>query len=356
LAARRTQTPPEVRRAGAPAPGCKRQPRGLPAKAVCTFQHIHAKVHTKMTFQAFSCHAVLRRQHGLITRRQALLHGVTVGQIASRLRNGQWQAAARGVYRLAGTPRTYAQRVLTACLSAGDEAVASHATAAILLSLAPNVVKPEPIQISVPRASSRRIPVPAGVVVHRPRSLLPRDRAVVGGIPVTKPGRTIVDLAACLPAMGLNEVVDEAFFRYPTLSAAALARRHAAGTKAQKAQKLKAALAPWMEGAAPGSPAEMRLFRRLVESGLPAPVRQHEIFDAAGAFVARADLAYPEAKIAIEYLGERHHGPRRTAADEVRRNAMIDVDWLPMHTTAEDEEDRFIRQVARQLRARLSRR
>jgi hypothetical protein len=50
---------------------------------------------------------------------------------------------------------------------------------------------------------------------------------------------------------------------------------------------------------------ESRLRLLLVTAGLPAPAVQYELVTERG-LVARFDLAYPEAKLAIEYDGRGH--------------------------------------------------
>ncbi len=57
------------------------------------------------------------RQHGLITRGQALEAGLTARMIEGRLRSGAWTAVHKTVYRLGGSPVTWHQRVMAACLA-----------------------------------------------------------------------------------------------------------------------------------------------------------------------------------------------------------------------------------------------
>ncbi|MFN2589662.1 MAG: type IV toxin-antitoxin system AbiEi family antitoxin domain-containing protein [Actinomycetota bacterium] len=75
---------------------------------------------------------ILARQHGLITRKQALHVGLSPRSIYQRLETGSWERAQRGVYRLAAAPGSWHQHVLAACLAAGPSAVASHRSAAAL--------------------------------------------------------------------------------------------------------------------------------------------------------------------------------------------------------------------------------
>lgn len=56
----------------------------------------------------------------------------------------------------------------------------------------------EPIHITVPGSPEDprdRGPAPEGVVFHHTPALHPDDICVVGGIPVTSPSRTLIDLA-----------------------------------------------------------------------------------------------------------------------------------------------------------------
>src|SRR5688572_24198920 len=75
-------------------------------------------------------------QHGVVTRRQALAHGMPAHRIDHLLKVGRWERAHPGVYRLFGSSATWHQRLLAACLAAGDPAVASHRAAASLWGFA----------------------------------------------------------------------------------------------------------------------------------------------------------------------------------------------------------------------------
>ena len=71
-------------------------------------------------------------QHGLFLRQDALAVGMTDAQIEYRVRTGRWVRVTPGVYRLAGVPVTWNQRALSACLAAGDKAIISHRSAAVV--------------------------------------------------------------------------------------------------------------------------------------------------------------------------------------------------------------------------------
>ena len=93
------------------------------------------------------------RQHSLIGREQALAYGMTRGQIDARLRSGKWEAAARGVYRVAGSVPTWEQKVMAAVLATGGDAAASRRSAAALWKL-PGF-RPGPVEVTQARGQAR---------------------------------------------------------------------------------------------------------------------------------------------------------------------------------------------------------
>ena len=105
--------------------------------------------------------------HGLVHRLEAERLGVSRSAWYRALDRGRIEPLGRNVARMLGSPPTREQRTLAAVWSVGDDAVASHRTAAFLWG----VDRPmdDPIDVIVP-ARSRHVTI-AGVVVHRPRDL-----------------------------------------------------------------------------------------------------------------------------------------------------------------------------------------
>ncbi len=85
--------------------------------------------------QARELQTRFRQHHSLVTRAELRLLGVTYGQERSRVQAGEWEVAAPGVLRLAGSVRTPEQALLAACLGAGSSGVASHQSAAWMWDL-----------------------------------------------------------------------------------------------------------------------------------------------------------------------------------------------------------------------------
>jgi len=156
-------------------------------------------------------------QHGLITRRQALELGLSERAVDRRLASGRWEPVFRGVFRLAGTERTWRQRVEAGCLKAGPGAVASHRSAANLRGW-PALARW--IEITVP---GHRQVAAGGMVVHR-SIVPPEDRETLDRIPTTSAVRTLIDLAGEMPRERLGVLLDHAL-GHRFFTRAALERR-----------------------------------------------------------------------------------------------------------------------------------
>ncbi|MBX3285394.1 MAG: type IV toxin-antitoxin system AbiEi family antitoxin domain-containing protein [Actinobacteria bacterium] len=200
-------------------------------------------------------------QHGLLTYRQALAIGFSPNAVQTRATQGRWVRVGRGVYRVGGAPLTWQQRAMAAHLGGPAGNVTSHLTSAALAGL--DVAPPPVPHLTVLRGRSTRWP---GAVVHSARLPL-ADVTVPQGIPATAVRCTLIDCAAVLGPNRLQRLVDEAVHRrlvdldrLPELWD--LARR---GAGRAGEVRLRAAVEPWAGPIRPGSPAEVRLRRQVVE-------------------------------------------------------------------------------------------
>jgi very-short-patch-repair endonuclease len=96
---------------------------------------------------------------------------------------------------------------------------------------------------------------------------------------------------------------------------------------------------------------ETRVRLLLVLSGLPRPETQVRVEDENGDFVARADMAYRDKRVLIEYDGAWHW--ERRAADERRREAMRNLGWTVIVVTKDDYYKTPAELVAR-IRAKIA--
>ena len=84
------------------------------------------------------CLRLAARQHGVVSYVQLRASGLSKSAIWRRTRSSTWTEMLPGVYVVQGTPPTWPQRQMAACLWGGEGAVASH-RAASALQFAPKV-------------------------------------------------------------------------------------------------------------------------------------------------------------------------------------------------------------------------
>jgi hypothetical protein len=179
-----------------------------------------------------------------------------------------------------------------------------------------------------------------------------RDVTTVDGVRVTVPLRTAWDLARRLPLVEAVVAVDALAAAGSFAPADLLARR--AGTPGARGSRRLAevvALADPRSGSAP----ETRLRVGLLRAGLPTPAVRYPVCDEHGAELARVDLAYPEAKLAIEYDGADEFDALRVARDRLRDGELAGHGWQTLRLDAEDidiELPRTARRVERLLALR----
>jgi len=142
--------------------------------------------------------AVAEEQQGYFTARQATEVGYLLGSQAHHVKVGNWMRVARGVYRLARFPQSDEEQLVIFSLWSRNragvpEGVYSHQTALSIHELSD--VNPAKLHMTVPPAFRRSAKIPAILVIHH-AALDGKDVEQRQGFCVTRPLRTIVDLAA----------------------------------------------------------------------------------------------------------------------------------------------------------------
>ncbi|NYF18379.1 hypothetical protein HDC37_003239 [Microbacterium sp. AK009] len=180
------------------------------------------------------------------------------------------------------------------------------------------------------------------------------------GLRLTSPASTWAALGATLRdpydliAVG-DAAVRERMFRDDTPPLATLEHLTAAAAVPRRvgAAALRAALPRIRTRSA--SPRETRCRLLLIDAGLPEPALNHEVRDHTGRVIACVDLAYPEARVAIEYEGEHHLFTREQwARDLARYEALAAAGWFVVRVSAAHLEDGDAALAAR-VRAALTR-
>ena len=169
--------------------------------------------------------------------------------------------------------------------------------------------------------------------MHRTNRLTSSDVTSIAGLPITTVARTIIDLAWVMDPDSVERIVDDALVRrlttVPLLSGAVQRNVHRG---CRGGPVVRAALSLWSAGPLE-SHAETEVLRWLLGAGVPEPVRQLEVVVPGGRRL-RVDLAWPEARVALEVDGfAHHHGPRQLSADHERRSVLTSLGWSVLTTT-----------------------
>lgn len=251
---------------------------------------------------------------------------------AAALRDGSWQRVLRGAYAPGG-----AESDLLLRSRAAQRLLPPHARVAdrcLLWLLGIDVLPPGPpvLEVVVPRGCV--LPRRSGVRA-RTADVPARDAALLEpyGLRCLRPVRAVADLLRTLP---LHEavVVADAVQRADLAAATDLAEELACAAGLRGVRRAHRALS--LSDPRAESPPETRLRLLLVEAGL-APVPQHVVLDAGGRFVARVDLAFPAARVAVEYDGRAVHEREDVfARDRQRQNMLLACGWLVLRYTAAD--------------------
>lgn len=265
-------------------------------------------------------------RYGVFSLEQARSAGLT----REDLRGSAWQRIAHGWYRWRGCePRE--EHLLIAIASTLPEGGAfSGLTAARRLGI--EVPIPKRPEIVVPDLSRVAHRAPATV---RCIQLAPGDVVWRDGFPVTSPARTCFDLAARLSLIEAVAAIDMAlhggvigpddFSEYVA--------RHKGIAGVVRARQVLEHLEPKSE-----SPMESRLRMHLVRAGLPRPEAQVTLRDRWGGFVARVDLYYAQARLAVEYDGGQHRD--QLTDDNRRQNRLHEIGVTVLRYTAPDLKER----------------
>lgn len=142
-------------------------------------------------FDQQSLTAVVEIQAGVLSRGQALSHGMSADQLRSRLASGVWRVTdAEGVYLTFTGPTSDLARCWVALLYAGDDAVLCRESAAWAWKLSD--VLESPIHVLLP-ASRRVVSKPSFVTIHYTVHHAAR-RHPTRSPPVTTLDETVLDL------------------------------------------------------------------------------------------------------------------------------------------------------------------
>lgn len=268
------------------------------------------------------------------------------------------QRVCRGVYAPAHLEIDQDLRIQSLALVAAPHQVACDRTAAWLHGIDvrryADLDVPPPLEFFAlrGRARSRRPDMAGGS-----RDLNEEDVMEINGFWVTTPLRTALDLACNLPRREALAALD-AFARDHGICKEQLSvllqrfRRRRGVVQARE-------LVPLVDSRAE-SPRESWVRLDVLDYGLPCPRPQYWIY-IDGVPTYRLDLAYPHARIAIEYDGaEWHSSEDDHDRDQDRREWLEEHGWIVIVVTAEEmmpeTKHLWLRRVEKALAQRRTRR
>ena len=257
--------------------------------------------------------------HGVVTRSQAAALGFSPRDILLAKQMAWISEPARGVLVLVGYPPTWEQRLAIVTAASTTKPLVSNGAAARLFDLdGLGTARPEVIVLRPGRLSRCAA---EGIVVHQTSILTSSDRFERHGLPCTSLARTLVDLGSTESEEAVWRALISARRMHrvnPLWLQQTAVRVHRPGQLGSGV--MIGALRRWSaEGALPDSWFEELLRCMLEHPDIPPLVPQYVLTTEAGAFVARIDLAIPEARLGIEGHSRKFHfGPISEASDEDR--------------------------------------
>jgi Protein of unknown function (DUF559) len=285
--------------------------------------------------------ALAMRQWGVVARTQLLDAGFAATTVDSWIRDARLTAVHRGVYAVGHAALRREGRWLAAVLACGADAVLSHRSAATLWGL----LAPGSGRIEVTVVGRRG---PAGIHVHRTRSLAPVDRTIRDAIPVTSLARTLLDLAATLPAPRLERALAQAE-RLRVYDHRAVEDVLARANGHRGRGPLTAATS--REAAFTRSDLEVALLELSRRTDLPIP-NSNVVFDVPDYGRAEVDFLYPADRLVVETDGWDTHRTRAAfEADRARDAALQAAGYRVLRFTARTDEATVARRVLALTRA-----
>jgi very-short-patch-repair endonuclease len=268
-------------------------------------------------------------QHGVIGATDLGELGLPPGAARNWVRSGRLEPVGRRVWRLAGTPRTWEQRLRTGLLQLGPAALVSHEAAACLHGFERTPAGPVEFLVPVEQRNRRAVGT-----VHSSDRIEGIDRVRVRGWPATSATRTVLDLAMLRPGIRRLEAAIESAVRSRASSPIVLQRRldGLRGPGRWGCRDVEALLVD----AGGESVLERRFLSLVRRAGLPRPTTQLRIAHR-GRTVGRVDFVWEALRVVVEVSGSLGHAtPSERTKDAQRRNELQDLGWTVFEYTWSD--------------------
>jgi len=266
---------------------------------------------------------ISRFQKEPFTIAMAERRGISATKVRRAVRQRLLVQVLRGVYLRSDVELTTEVKLTAAALVISPYSVACDRTAAWIWGVSVfeygELDATPPLETYVLRGHN---PTDRPEVRGGTRDLMPADWVEIGGVKVTTPLRTALDLGCKLNRRPALAAMD-ALMRAHGFAHVEMHRLAVRFFRRRGVVQLRE-LIPLVDPRAESQP-ESWTRLELIDHGLPTPEPQYWI-EIGGVPTFRLDLAYPHARVAVEYDGEEFHTSEEDReADEKRR------DWLERH-------------------------
>lgn len=260
-------------------------------------------------------------------------HAVSEGAAtAKQLKSGLYRRLLRNVYADPGLRADHQLLARGAALLLPSDGAIGGRSAACWYG-AGFAAASDPVVVLVPPGSTWR--GPHGLRVHR-TPLQPRDVTITGdGVPLTTALRTAWEVAT-LETVPTAVAMLDGMVRAGHLDIEALRRVHGAARGRWRAGRVGVVL-PLVDGRSQ-SPPESWVRVACVRAGLPVPVPQFVVLRE-GEFLGQVDLAWPEARLIVEYEGPHHFDELQIRRDDRRYARLVAAGWRVIRLSAADLRD-----------------
>jgi hypothetical protein len=267
------------------------------------------------------------------------LHGVFVGSHAiaegavtrRQLQSGLYRRLLHNVYADPALPADHRLHARAAALVMPEDAVLGGRSAASWFG-APFASPTEPVVVLVPPSSAWR--GPRGVRVHR-TDFSASDVTVVDFVRMTTPARTAWEVATLEPVANAVAVLD-GMVRAGHIDAVDLHALQVGTTRRWRGTRV-ATVMPLVDGRSQ-SPPESWVRVACARAGLPSPVPQFVVLEA-GEFLGCVDLAWPDARLIVEYEGAHHFEGLQISRDDERYRRLVAAGWRVIRLSSTDLRD-----------------
>lgn len=298
-----------------------------------------------MENKTWAAYQLAFKQGGVLLADQLVELGFSRSMITRNSREGEWRRIYRAVYRLIDMGSQ--DHRLRAAVAILPTAVASHESAADIHDIRFPSLSRDRITVTVISETTHNL---LGVDVHRNSDLLPHHLQITEGLELTTVIRTLFDLVQKLGRRLAFALLDQEMMlgkisldEVKTM-VEDLARQGKPGSTLFK-EYLEDR--DWVDGR---SPLHMMALEIIEAAKLPVPDEEYPL---PWEPWKRFDLAFPDAKLAVELDGIRYHStPDQMRADRQRdRDAQTNA-WTVLRFTWDDlvnQPDRFIKHLQEHL-------